>query len=56
MFESGYTRELIELGYHDAMEAREALMAFMKGEPVTSQITAAEVTQGTRALQNPEIR
>ena len=48
MFESGYTRELIELGYRDAMEARATLLAFMKGEPLTSQVTAAEVTQGTR--------
>src|SRR5580704_17165371 len=56
MFESGYTRELIELGYKDAMEARETLMAFMKGEPLTSHVTAAEVTQGTRALQVPESR
>jgi NTE family protein len=31
-FESGYTRELIELGYQDAMEARDTLMAFMNGE------------------------
>jgi NTE family protein len=37
-FESGYTRELIELGYRDAMEARSTLMAFMSGEkspPIT---------------------
>ena len=32
MFESGYTRALIELGYRDAMEARTALVAFMSGE------------------------
>jgi hypothetical protein len=55
MFESGYTRELIELGYQDAMEARATLLAFMKGEPLTSQVTAAEVTQGTRALQIPDL-
>jgi NTE family protein len=47
MFESGYTRELIELGYQDAMEARTALMAFMKGEPLPSVITAAGVAQAT---------
>jgi NTE family protein len=47
MFESGYTRELIELGYQDAMEARTALMAFMKGEPLPAVITAAGVTQAT---------
>jgi NTE family protein len=31
-FEAGYTRELIELGYRDAMQARNALLAFMSGE------------------------
>src|SRR5690348_2369139 len=34
MFESGYTRDLIKLGYRDAMEARSQLMAFMSGEKV----------------------
>jgi NTE family protein len=38
-FESGYTRELIELGYRDAMEARVALDAFMSGEK-TPQVVA----------------
>jgi NTE family protein len=47
MFESGYTRELIELGYRDAMEARATLLAFMKGEALPSVITAAGVTQAT---------
>jgi NTE family protein len=34
MFESGYTRDLIKLGYDDAMEARSQLMGFMSGEKV----------------------
>jgi NTE family protein len=38
-FESGYTRELIELGYRDAMDARGALDAFMSGEK-TPQVVA----------------
>ncbi|MEE4185522.1 MAG: patatin-like phospholipase family protein [Gammaproteobacteria bacterium] len=34
LFESGYTRELIELGYGDAMERREELLQFLRGEPM----------------------
>ncbi|MEO8224266.1 MAG: patatin-like phospholipase family protein [Gammaproteobacteria bacterium] len=34
LFESGYTRELIALGYEDAMNRREDLMAFMDGQPI----------------------
>jgi hypothetical protein len=48
MFEGGYTRELIELGYRDAMEARVALLAFMSGEKVPSLMTASPgVAQST---------
>ena len=32
MFESGYTRELIALGYKDAQNKRDELKAFMHGE------------------------
>ena len=41
MFETGYTRDLIELGYRDAVEARTTLLAFMSGEKVP---TAAPAT------------
>jgi|CXWL01.1.fsa_nt_gi NTE family protein len=34
LFESGYTRELIELGYEDAMARREDLLSFMDGQPI----------------------
>lgn len=34
MFESAYTRELIELGYSDAMNVSEQLSAFINGEEV----------------------
>ncbi len=47
MFEAGYTRALIELGYRDAMEARSALMAFMSGERLPPVMTAAGVAQAT---------
>jgi NTE family protein len=47
MFEAGYTRALIELGYRDAMEARTALGAFMVGEKLPQVMTAAGVAQAT---------
>ena len=47
MFEAGYTRELIELGYRDAMEARTALIAFMSGERLPPVLTAPGVAQAT---------
>jgi NTE family protein len=47
MFEAGYTRALIELGYRDAMEARGALLAFMSGEKLPAVMTAAGVTQAS---------
>ena len=47
MFESGYTRALIELGYRDAMEARSALLAFMGGEKLPQVLTASGVAQAT---------
>lgn len=34
LFESGYTRELIQLGYDDAMLRRDELLAFLEGAPV----------------------
>lgn len=34
LFESGYTRELIQLGYEDAMARREDLARFMAGAPL----------------------
>lgn len=48
-FEAGYTRELIELGYHDAMEARSALEAFMSGErtPQVTETVPGVVAQAT---------
>ncbi|ANO52210.1 patatin-like phospholipase family protein [Woeseia oceani] len=34
LFESDYTRDLIELGYQDAMKVRDQLEAFVRGDPV----------------------
>lgn len=34
LFESGYTRELIQLGYEDAMTRQAELISFMEGEPI----------------------
>jgi NTE family protein len=47
MFEGAYTRELIELGYKDAMEARTALRAFIQGETLPSVLTSPGVAQAT---------
>ena len=47
IFEAGYTRALIELGYRDAMEARAALTAFMTGARLPAVLTAAGVAQAT---------
>jgi NTE family protein len=47
IFEAGYTRALIELGYRDAMEARSALVAFMCGAPLPAVLTAPGVAQAT---------
>jgi NTE family protein len=47
MFEAAYTRALIELGYHDAMQARTALVAFMSGEKLPQVLTSPGVAQAT---------
>ena len=47
MFEGPYTRDLIELGYKDAMEARTALIAFVAGESLPSVMTSPGVAQAT---------
>jgi NTE family protein len=47
MFEAGYTRAMIELGYRDAMQARTALVAFMSGEKLPHVMTAPGVAQAT---------
>lgn len=34
LFERAYTRDLIDLGYRDAMQVKDELLAFINGEPV----------------------
>jgi len=60
LFESGYTRELIELGYSDAMNRRDELLGFLQGEAMESQSgifgwndLSTEYTVRQRALQVP---
>ena len=36
LFESGFTRSLIDLGYRDAMEHKDELIAFMEGDDIAS--------------------
>jgi NTE family protein len=45
MFEASFTRELIELGYQDAMNRREDLMGFLAGAPLaaTTMLPALEL-------------
>ena len=46
-FEAPYTRELIELGYRDAMQARTALSAFMSGERLPAVMTSPGISRAT---------
>jgi NTE family protein len=36
LFEQGYTRELIKLGYEDGLARRDQIQAFMEGQPITA--------------------
>jgi NTE family protein len=47
MFEGGYTRELIQLGYRDAMDSRAELLAFMAGERRPAGADSPAVAQAT---------
>jgi len=47
MFEAGYTCELIQLGYQDAMDSRKELLAFMAGEKLPESIESPAVAQAT---------
>lgn len=58
LFEQGYTRELIQLGYEDTLARREELQAFIEGVPITApcgivgwQDLSEQYSQRVRALQ-----
>ena len=45
LFEKNYTRELIDLGYRDAMAVKDELLAFLTGEPVPRLFAPSWVTE-----------
>lgn len=44
-FEAGYTQELIQIGYDDAMRSRDTLLAFMGGETLPPMLELPSVVQ-----------
>jgi len=60
LFESGFTRELIDLGYRDAMNNKDDLLAFMQGESIDANAGISgwadleeEYTAQVKALRMP---
>ena len=45
LFESGYTRELIDMGYNDAMEMEEDLRAFLSDQPTDTLDARSDIKQ-----------
>ena len=55
MFESTFTRELIELGYHDAMGKRDDILGFLVGAPLaaTTVLPALELADVADQAESP---
>jgi NTE family protein len=60
LFEQGYTRELIKLGYEDGLARRQQILDFMEGRPLNSPAgivgwrdLSEHYSQRVRALQMP---
>jgi len=52
MFEQAYTRELIELGYNDAMKVKDELMDFVSGADVPRLFAPSWIKKDLSAFQN----
>ncbi len=51
LFEQAYTRELIKLGYNDAMQVRDQLLKFITGEDVPRLFAPSWVSEDLRGLE-----
>ena len=52
LFERGYTQELIDLGYNDAMAVKDQLLAFVVGEDVPRLFAPSWVDRDLRGFDN----
>ncbi len=54
LFERAYTRELIELGYRDAMRLKDELVAFVRGEPASRLFAPAWMRRDLASIHGEE--
>lgn len=52
LFEQAYTRELIKLGYNDAMQVKDQLLKFITGEDVPRLFAPGWVSEDLRGLEH----